>query len=198
MPDESVDPVQADASAADALAVGDVVELDIGPVAHGGHCVARHHGRVVFVRLALPGERALVRITEAKVGSFARGEAVDVVVADPARVPAPCAHFGVGACGGCDFQHASPALQRALKASVVAEQLRRLAGLDLPVVVEELPGGTSRWPATASGRCTRRPPTRWPVRSRRGLDLTCLPAEPLGTCTAEWGCSPRCWPRGWV
>src|SRR6478735_640132 len=117
MPDESVDPVQADASAADALAVGDVVELAIGPVAHGGHCVARAHGRVVFVRLALPGERALVRITEARSGSFARGEVVEVLDASPGRVPAPCAHFGPGGCGGCDFQHASGALQRELKAT---------------------------------------------------------------------------------
>ena len=81
-------------------------------MAHGGHCVARHFGRVVFVRLALPGERALVRITEAKSGSFARGEVVEVLDADPKRVPAPCRHFGPGGCGGCDFQHASAARQR--------------------------------------------------------------------------------------
>jgi tRNA/tmRNA/rRNA uracil-C5-methylase (TrmA/RlmC/RlmD family) len=166
-------------SAADALAVGDVVELDIGPVAHGGHCVARHHGRVVFVRLALPGERALVRITDAKPGSFARGEAVDVSVADPSRISAPCAHFGVGGCGGCDFQHALPARQRELKASVVAEQLRRLAGLDLTVVVEELPGGgfgwrtRVRWALDDAGRIGPRA-----VRSHRvvgvSLDEPCL------------------------
>ena len=35
-----------------------------GPVAHGGHCVARHEGRVVFVRHALPGERVRVTVTE--------------------------------------------------------------------------------------------------------------------------------------
>ena len=27
----------------------ELIELEIGPVAHGGHCVARHEGRVVFV-----------------------------------------------------------------------------------------------------------------------------------------------------
>ncbi|WP_292877475.1 TRAM domain-containing protein, partial [Microbacterium sp.] len=35
----------------------DLVDLVVGPVAHGGHCVARLDGRVVFVRHALPGER---------------------------------------------------------------------------------------------------------------------------------------------
>ena len=88
-------------ASADDLAVGDEIELDIGAVAHGGCCVARASGRVVFVRYALPGERALVRITEVRSGSFCRGDAVDILRADPRRVPAPCAHFGPGGCGGC-------------------------------------------------------------------------------------------------
>ena len=54
--------------------------LEIGPVAHGGHCVARHEGRVVFVRHTLPGERVLVRFTEAEpTASFWRA------CANPAR-----------------------------------------------------------------------------------------------------------------
>lgn len=129
------------------LVVGDEVELEIGPVAHGGVCVARADGRVVFVRFALPGERALVRITEAKRGSFCRGEAIEVLRADPGRVVPPCAHFGPGGCGGCDWQHASADLQRELKAAVVREQLQRLAGVTVPVTVEPLPGGAFAWRA---------------------------------------------------
>lgn len=127
------------------LTVGQAVELDIGAVAHGGVCVARAAGRVVFVRYALPGERAVVRITEVRPGSFCRGDAVEILRADPRRVVAPCAHFGPGGCGGCDFQHATGDLQRELKAQVVREQLARLAGIDLPVVVEPLPGGGFGW-----------------------------------------------------
>jgi tRNA/tmRNA/rRNA uracil-C5-methylase (TrmA/RlmC/RlmD family) len=120
-------------------------EADIGPVAHGGHCVARVEGRVVFVRHALPGERVVVEVTEDRGGSFCRGDAVEVLSASPARVPPPCPLAVPGGCGGCDWQHASGPEQRALKAFVVAEQLRRLAGVTYPVEVEELPGGLLDW-----------------------------------------------------
>jgi len=122
-----------------------VLELDVGPVAHGGHCVARHEGRVVFVRHALPGERVLAIVVEDSGGGFCRADAVAVREASPQRVPAPCAWARAGGCGGCDFQHADPARQRALKADVLAEQLRRLAGIERRVEVEELPGGALGW-----------------------------------------------------
>lgn len=121
------------------------VELEIDDVAHGGHCVARMDGRVVFVRHALPGERVLAEITEDAGGSFCRADAVRVLRASPERVEAPCPLAGPGLCGGCDWQHATARAQRELKARVVAEQLHRLAGLDWPVRVEELPGGSLRW-----------------------------------------------------
>ncbi|HEU5469879.1 MAG TPA: TRAM domain-containing protein [Actinophytocola sp.] len=120
-------------------------EVTVGPVAHGGHCVARADGRVVFVRHALPGERVVVEVTEDRGGSFCRADAVEVRTAAPARVEPPCPVAVPGGCGGCDWQHATGAEQRALKGFVVAEQLHRLAGVDLPVEVEELPGGLLRW-----------------------------------------------------
>jgi tRNA/tmRNA/rRNA uracil-C5-methylase (TrmA/RlmC/RlmD family) len=122
-----------------------MLELEVGPVAHGGHCVARHEGRVVFVRHALPGERVLAVVVEDGGGGYCRADAVAVREAAPRRVPAPCVWARAGGCGGCDFQHADPALQRELKAAVLAEQLRRLAGIERAVEVEELPGGALGW-----------------------------------------------------
>ncbi len=122
-----------------------VLDLDVGAVAHGGHCVARHENRVLFVRHALPGERVRAVVTEDGGGSFCRADAVAVLVASPDRVPAPCDWARAGGCGGCDFQHVTPAAQRALKADVLAEQLARLAGLERRVEVEELPGGPLGW-----------------------------------------------------
>ncbi|WP_432506648.1 class I SAM-dependent RNA methyltransferase [Kineococcus arenarius] len=139
-------------------------EVEVGPVAHGGHCVARHEGRVVFVRHALPGERVLARVTEGSDGSrFWRADAVRVLEADADRVEQPCPVAKPGLCGGCDFQHVALPRQRALKAQVVAEQLHRLAGLDLAVEVEEVP-----LPAGAAQ--PEHPGLRWRTRTQFAVD----------------------------
>ena len=110
-------------------------------MAHGGHCVARHEGRVVFVRHTLPGETVRAVVTDGAEGSsFWRADAVEVLAPSPDRVPPPCPWSGPGRCGGCDWQHVSVSAQRALKAEVVREQLSHLAHLDVAVDVEPVPG----------------------------------------------------------
>ncbi len=127
------------APAADDLTTGDEVEVEVGAIAHGGHCVARYDGRVLFVRHGLPGERVRARITEGGPGDrFLRADAVSVLEASPHRIAPRCAAAGPGGCGGCDFQHVATAHQRELKAAVVAEQLQRVAGIEREVVVEPL------------------------------------------------------------
>lgn len=112
--------------------------VELGPIAHGGHCVARVAGRVIFVRHGLPGERVRIAVTDDSKPNFWWGEVVEVLDASPDRVPPPCPV--AGRCGGCDYQHVSLSRQRDLKAAVVTEQLARLAGLEWPVVVEPVPG----------------------------------------------------------
>lgn len=111
-------------------------------MAHGGHCVARHEGRVIFVRHALPGELVRARIDPGGEGDrFWRAEVVEVLRASPDRVPPPCPLSGPGGCGGCDWQHVALPVQRRLKGAVVAEQLRRLGGVEVgEVTVEPVPG----------------------------------------------------------
>ncbi|WP_137992824.1 class I SAM-dependent RNA methyltransferase [Streptomyces vilmorinianum] len=133
--------------------VGEEYEVEVGPVAHGGHCIARtEEGRVLFVRHALPGERVVARVTEGEETSrFLRADAVSVLEASKDRVEAPCPFAGPGRCGGCDWQHAKPGAQRRLKGEVIAEQLQRLAGLTpeeagwdgtvMPAEGDKLPAG---------------------------------------------------------
>lgn len=128
--------------------LGAVLELDVGAPAAGGSCVARHAGRVVFVRHALPGERVRAQVSEDRGGSFCRADALEIVRASPDRVTPPCPHAGPGRCGGCDWQHASAAAQRELKAAVIRDQFARLAGIDLDGLLDgvaELPGGLLGW-----------------------------------------------------
>ncbi|MGW6709186.1 class I SAM-dependent RNA methyltransferase [Streptomyces sp. NPDC054956] len=111
--------------------VGEEYEVEVGPVAHGGHCIARTaEGRVLFVRHTLPGEKVIARVTEGDADSrFLRADAITVLDPSKDRVEAPCPYAGPGKCGGCDWQHAKPGAQRRLKGEVIAEQLLRLAGL---------------------------------------------------------------------
>lgn len=166
--------------------VGERFTADVGPVAHGGHCVVRlpaPDDRVVFVRHAIPGERVVLEVTEGTNGDrFWRADAIEVLDSSPDRVPAPCAYAGPGLCGGCDFQHVALDRQRALKAEVVAEQLRRLAGLDREVVVEQVPGDVEglRWRTRT--RFARTSDGRRAMRKHRSHDLVpvddCLIATP--------------------
>ncbi|APU42618.1 class I SAM-dependent RNA methyltransferase [Streptomyces sp. TN58] len=133
--------------------VGEEYEVEVGPVAHGGHCIARtSEGRVLFVRHTLPGERVIAKVTEGDADSrFLRADAITVLEASKDRVEAPCPYAGPGKCGGCDWQHAKPGAQRRLKGEVVAEQLKRLAGLTaeeagwdgtvMPAEGDKLPAG---------------------------------------------------------
>ncbi|WP_306318139.1 MULTISPECIES: class I SAM-dependent RNA methyltransferase [unclassified Streptomyces] len=133
--------------------VGEEYEVEVGPVAHGGHCIARTaEGQVLFVRHTLPGERVVARVTEGEEGArFLRADAVQVLEAAKDRVEAPCPYSGPGRCGGCDWQHAKPGAQRRLKGEVIAEQLLRLAGLTpeeagwdgtvMPAEGDKLPAG---------------------------------------------------------
>ncbi|MFF4233776.1 class I SAM-dependent RNA methyltransferase [Streptomyces sp. NPDC001820] len=118
-------------NASESSLVGEEYEVEVGPVAHGGHCIARtEEGRVLFVRHTLPGEKIVARVTEGEEDSrFLRADAVKILEASKDRVEAPCPYSGPGNCGGCDWQHAKPGAQRRLKGEVIAEQLQRLAGL---------------------------------------------------------------------
>jgi tRNA/tmRNA/rRNA uracil-C5-methylase (TrmA/RlmC/RlmD family) len=143
---------------------GQVIEVTITDVAHGGWCVARPDDRpVVFVRHALPGETVLVRITEVT-SRLARAEAVEVLKASPDRVEAPCPYAHPGGCGGCDWQHAALPAQRSLKAAVIRQQLRRMAGIDREITVESLPGDDDAGPTPTAAAEPAAPGLGWRTR----------------------------------
>ncbi|HEX5143464.1 MAG TPA: class I SAM-dependent RNA methyltransferase [Mycobacterium sp.] len=103
--------------------------LTAGPPANGGSCVARHDGRVVFVRYAMPGETVRARIVDQR-GSYWHAEAFDIIEASRDRIDPLCPISGADGAGCCDMAFAEPAALRAIKGEVVANQLARLGGFD--------------------------------------------------------------------
>jgi tRNA/tmRNA/rRNA uracil-C5-methylase (TrmA/RlmC/RlmD family) len=119
------------------LRVGERINVTIEKIAHGGHCIARHEGAVIFVRHAIPGENCTVEITSVG-ASFNRADVVEVHSTSSDRVNAPCSFAHPNGCGGCDFQHISESRQRELKAEVIKEQFSRIAKMDIEIDVEEV------------------------------------------------------------
>jgi tRNA/tmRNA/rRNA uracil-C5-methylase (TrmA/RlmC/RlmD family) len=103
--------------------------LTAGAPANGGSCVARHDGRVVFVRYALPGETVRVRVTSDR-GSYWHADVLDVIDPSRDRVESICPIAGVHGAGCCDLAFAEPDTARRLKGAVVANQLARLGGYE--------------------------------------------------------------------
>jgi tRNA/tmRNA/rRNA uracil-C5-methylase (TrmA/RlmC/RlmD family) len=125
------------------LKTGDLVQVTIEKVAHGGHFIARHDGAVIFVRHAIPGENCTIQITSTG-SSFNRADVVSVEAPSEFRVEAPCSFANRNGCGGCDFQHISVKHQRTLKSDVIAEQFLRIAKMEMRVEVEEV-GESTHW-----------------------------------------------------
>ncbi|WMY77566.1 TRAM domain-containing protein [Citricoccus sp. I39-566] len=129
--------------------VPQVLELEVGPMAHGGHCVARHEGRVVFVRHAIPSEVVRAVVTESGEGArFWRADTIEVLhgsefrrthqwkLADSLRAHAA----GRLPVGGAEYGHIVLPHQRRLKAQVFRDTVARIAGIQLDVHVTGAPG----------------------------------------------------------
>lgn len=175
------------------ISEGSILELDVGAPAHGGSCVARHEGQVVFVRHALPGERVRAAVTEQR-SRFLRADAVEVLDPSPDRVPRPCPYAGPGRCGGCDWQHATLEAQRRIKGQVVEEQLRRIAGIDRGVTVESVPGDAAGLGWRTRTRFAVRPDGVVGLRKHRSHEIQPIEACPIThPAVEEIGIERRSW-----
>ncbi|MEK1906879.1 MAG: 23S rRNA (uracil(1939)-C(5))-methyltransferase RlmD [Pseudomonas sp.] len=137
--------------------VGKKQKLTIERLAHDGRGIAFIDGRSWFVAGALPGEDVEARVLSAR-SQVIEARAERILQAVPLRRQAPCAHAGT--CGGCSVQHLPHDEQLALKQSSLAEQLKRLAGVE-----------PDEWAAPLVGpefayRRRARIAVRWDVKSK--------------------------------
>jgi len=103
---------------------GDVLELAVESLAHGGNGVARTpEGWVVFVRGGIPGDRVRARVTKRK-RDYGEALVEDLLEASPERI-APLADHP-----GAPWQVLPYARQLEIKQEQVEDALRRLGGHD--------------------------------------------------------------------
>jgi len=102
---------------------GDIVELWIDNMAFGGQGIARLDGLAVFVKGALPGDRALAGIIKKK-KAYAEARMIKLLYPSPDRIEAPCPYFGY--CGGCQWQNLRYERQLEYKRNFVHEAMERV------------------------------------------------------------------------
>lgn len=117
-----------------------IATVEVLRYAAGGNCVAKHDGRVLFLRGVIPGEVVTVEIPDqpsSKRYALANVLKIDKPAAN--RVAPPCQYFG--SCGGCDWQHLSIADQAKMHFEVMHDQLFRIGKFDnltvLPIRLAE-------------------------------------------------------------
>ena len=111
---------------------GDVLELRIDSLAHGGAGVGRSDGFVVFVRGAVPGDLVRARLGKAK-RSFAEAHVEELLEPSPDRVEPVAAH------PGAPWQVLPYERQLAEKERQVRDALERLGGFESPPVETIVP-----------------------------------------------------------
>ena len=98
---------------------GDVLELTIDSLAHGGNGVARLEGYVVFVAGGVPGDRVKAEVGKSK-KAYAEARAIEIVEPSPERIPDVADH------PGAPWQVLPYERQLAVKAEQVEDALRRI------------------------------------------------------------------------
>ena len=127
------------------LVIGEILTLDIGNIANGGHFVARHDNQIIFVRHAISGETAKVKITAIN-SKFAFGDAVEILQPSKDRISPHCKYSHPEGCGGCDFQHINYSVQSDLKKEVLKDQFKRITKIDiLPEIITANPSNGLLW-----------------------------------------------------
>ena len=111
------------------------LELNIESISEQGQGIAKHHGKVVFVRGAMVGERVTATVV-ASHKNYDQAVCKKVLQPSSARQQARCEHFTD--CGGCQLQHIDYRAQLAFKSELAISKLQHLLpALDRATVVAE-------------------------------------------------------------
>ncbi len=104
---------------------GEIYDVNITDLNHRGEGVGKLAGYTLFIPLALPGERAHVKIIATR-KKYAQAGLLSIDKSSPHRAKPPCSYYPQ--CGGCRLQHLDYKQQLDWKQERVAETIRRIAG----------------------------------------------------------------------
>lgn len=112
--------------------------IQVDSAAAEGVALARHEGKVIFVKGGVPGDVAHLKITGRK-KKFLTAEIVELLEPSEKRTEPFCEHFGT--CGGCKWQHMQYVWQLHYKALQVKDNMERIGGFSdfeqLPILGPE-------------------------------------------------------------
>lgn len=114
---------------------GDITETTIERIVPGGLGLGYGGGRTLFVSQAAAGDVLKVRVDRDQ-GRVAHASIIEVIKPGPDRISPP---FPRLADCGADFQHLSYDAQLATKQAIIADCMRRIAGIDLLETVPIVP-----------------------------------------------------------
>ncbi len=106
---------------------GELVELTITGLSHDGAGIGRIDNQVIFVPDTVPGDRLQTRLVRVKKG-YAIGQLQQLIALSPQRVRPAC--IVADKCGGCQWQHVSPAQQAQSKQQLIIDALERVGGFN--------------------------------------------------------------------
>ena len=104
---------------------------------HEGRGIARHEGKVIFVRDTLPGEVADIEIIKRN-KSYDQAVAKKLLRGAATRTTPACVNFA--RCGGCSLQHADAGAQVAFKQRVMEDTLRHIGNVSPGTILPAIQG----------------------------------------------------------
>lgn len=119
----------------------DYIEVIFEDLTHDGAGVAKVEGYPLFVKNALPGEKAKIKVIKVNKG-YGFGRLEEILEQSPYRVDAPCPIYKE--CGGCQLQHLSYEGQLLAKEKQVRDVLTRIGKLE-NVKVHPVLGMSEPW-----------------------------------------------------
>ncbi|MGC4189990.1 MAG: TRAM domain-containing protein [Thermomicrobiales bacterium] len=117
------------------------ITVTIDRIVGDGKGIGFADGKTVFVARTAPGDVVSARVTRAQ-GKVLHAEIAEIVTPSPMRIEPRVADYE--ASGGLDLMHIGYADQLAVKASIIADCLRRIAKLD-PVPEVDVVASPQEW-----------------------------------------------------